>query len=606
MLVDRRRSAFPREFVLRVGIAWAIVSALLIAVNWSAIAARHFPDPDDIMRLVQVRDLIAGQGWFDLTQYRVDAAGGGVAMHWSRLVDLPLICIIALLTPIVGAGAAESAALIAVPLLTLLIAMLLAARIAWRLLGDEEATLTSLVVALSVPVLFQLGPLRIDHHGWQIVCALVAVNGLMARSPRTGGWVIGGALATWLAISIEGLPLAAVMFAVRALRWLRARGERVWLVSAIQALALVSAALFLMTRGLPGLATYCDAVSPLHLAMFGWGALVLTLLAQREPAPRAVILAGFALAGGGAAGMLLYAAPQCATGGGFAELDPVVAKYWYANVLEGMPIWRQSLTTALQYAVTPLIALFAAIALARRSHDWLRQFWSDYAIILGASLLVAIFVSRAGAVACALAAAPLAWQLRHWLRAIRSMERPAPRMAAMVGVACALLPALPAMVLTSALPARAAAVKAEPVRASVGGAGDTPIRASDCAVQNAGPALATLPRGEFYAPLDIAPELLLASNHSVIATGHHRGHQAMKVLIAAALAPEAEARATLSARGTAYVALCPGLGEARLYARIAPEGFVADLVRGEAPGWLEPVGLGQPSGLKVWRIVMPE
>ena len=207
MLVDRRRSAFPKEFLARVGMAWAIVCALLLAVNWGAISQQRFPDPDDIMRLVQVRDLIAGQGWFDLTQYRVDAANGGVAMHWSRLVDIPLVLVIAVLTPFVGAGAAETAALIIVPLITLGIVMLLAARIAWRLLGDEEATLTSLVVALSIPALFQLGPLRVDHHGWQIVCALVAVNGLMARSPKLGGWVIGAALAFWLSISVEGLPL---------------------------------------------------------------------------------------------------------------------------------------------------------------------------------------------------------------------------------------------------------------------------------------------------------------------------------------------------------------------------------------------------------------
>ena len=202
MLVERRRTAFPVEFIARVGIAWAIVSALLLAINWSAIANSRFPDPDDIMRLVQVRDLIAGQGWFDHTQYRVDAAGGGVPMHWSRLVDLPLAIIIVALTPLIGASAAESFAVVFVPLLTLGIAMLLAARISWRMLGDEEATLTTLVVALSIPVLFQLGPLRIDHHGWQIVCALAAMNGLMARSPKVGGAVIGSSLATWLSISM--------------------------------------------------------------------------------------------------------------------------------------------------------------------------------------------------------------------------------------------------------------------------------------------------------------------------------------------------------------------------------------------------------------------
>ncbi|AWW73330.1 hypothetical protein CD351_02690 [Erythrobacter sp. KY5] len=597
MLVERRRSAFPRSFLVRAGVAWALVSALLIAVNWNAIATHRFPDPDDIMRLLQVRDLIAGQSWFDLAQYRVDAPGGGVGMHWSRLVDLPIVLIILILTPIVGAGAAEATALIAVPLITLLAVILLASRIAWRLMGEEEATLTALVVALSVPVLFQLGPLRVDHHGWQIVCALAAVNGLMARSPKAGGWVIGSALAIWLSISIEGLPLAAAFFAILAFRWLRHRGSRAWLVSAIQALAIVSVALFGLTRGFGDLLAYCDAVSPIHLAMFAWGALVLSLFARFEPVPRGVLVIGFALAGGGAVAMLLHNAPQCATGGGFSALDPVVARYWHANVLEGMPIWRQSLITALQFAVTPLIALGAAINLASRSHDWLRQFWIDYAIILAAAFLVSIFVSRAGAVACALAAAPLAWQLRHWLRAIRSMERPAPRMAAMVGVCCALLPALPAMLLASALPA-----KAMPSGATVTPGGKAALKAIDCRVQDAGKALSALPTGEFYAPLDIAPELLLVSEHSVIATGHHRGDKAMKVLIETALADEQAAYEALRERGTSYVAICPNLGEARMYSRINPNGFVADLVKGDVPDWMEPIALDGLSGLQVWRI----
>ena len=592
MLVERRRAAFSINFLMRLGIAWLAVSAMLVAINWSAIAALRFPDPDDTMRLIQVRDLFGGQAWFDLSQHRVDSPGGGMPMHWSRLVDMPLALLILLLTPILGPAMAETAALVIVPLITLGLAMLLAARIAWRLLGDEEAILTSLVLAISVPVLFQLGPLRIDHHGWQIVCALAAVNGLMARSPVLGGRIIGASLATWLAISVEGLPLAAIIFAVIAVRWLRHRDARVMMVGAIQSLALVSLALFLLTRGISDLALYCDAISPVHLAMFLWGAVVLTVFAKFEPMPRGILLFGFAIAGGGALALLLMAAPQCASGGGFSALDPLVAKYWHANVLEGMPIWRQSLSTALQYAVTPLIALVAAIRLAAKSRDWLRQFWFDYAVILAGAFAVSIFVSRAGAVACVLAAPPLAWQLRQWLRAIRTMEQPAPRMVAMVGVVCALLPAFPAILLANAMPARA----------SLGGVPDVAVKAVDCRMQDAGPALARLPKGEFFAPMDIAPELLLTTDHTVIATGHHRGNAGMRVLMETALGSQDDAKAALAQRGTAYVALCPALGEARMYAKIAPEGFVAGLVAGNAPDWLEPVALDQGNGLKVWRI----
>ncbi|MEP6239845.1 hypothetical protein [Erythrobacter sp.] len=576
----------------RAGLVWALVSAFLIAINWNTIASLHFSDPDDILRLIQVRDLLGGQNWFDVSQARIDAPGGGTAMHWSRLVDLPLALVILVLTPLMGSAMAETAAIVIVPLITLACVMVLASRIAWRLWGDEEATLTALVIVISIPVLFQLSPMRIDHHGWQLVCALAAVNGLLSRSAVRAGWIIGASFAAWLSISIEGLPLAAITFAVLAFRWLRDPKAHVWLVSAIQSLALVSAALFAVTRGFSDLAAYCDAISPVHLTMFGWGALCLTLLAQPARVPLGLRLAGFALAGGGALAMMLSAAPQCASGGGFAQVDPLVADIWLSNVLEGRPLWEQVLAIALQYLAAPLIAIYASLQLMARSHEGLREFWRDYALIIAGALAISVFVARTGAAACVLASPLVAWQLRRWMKTIRMMESPLPRMAAMVGVACALLPAVPAVLLTSAMP----------VRASVGGAADVPLRVADCRVQDAAVTLNELPQGEIYALLDIAPELLLVSDHSVVATGHHRGHKAMKVLIETAIGTTDNARETLRRRGSSYVAICPALYETRTYESIAPEGFVPQLANGNVPEWLEPVPVSDANGLKIWRV----
>jgi len=593
MLVEHRRTAFPLEFTLRVGAAWVIISALMIAVNWSAITTMRFPDPDDTMRLIQVRDLLAGQSWFDVTQYRVDADGGGVAMHWSRLVDLPLALIILVLTPMLGAANAELAGLVITPLITLGIAMALAARIAWRLMGDEETTLTALILAVCVPVIFQLAPMRIDHHGWQLVCALVAMNGLMARSLVIGGRVIGAACAVWLTISIEGLPLSAVIFAVLGLRWLRERSQRAILVSAIQSLALTSAGLFAITRGLSDFTTYCDAMSPLHIAMFGWGAVVLSTLGRMEPVPLAWRFAGFGVAAGGALGLLLAIAPQCAAGGGFSALDPLVHEHWYVNVSEGMPVWHQDIATALQYAITPLIGLYGAVHLARRSRDWLGQFWIDYALVLAASIAVALLVARAGATACLIAAPPLAWQINRWLRALRRIDAPLPRIAGLLVVACALLPTLPLSVSALALPAQAS-VMATPVSA--------PLKMSDCRIEESAAILNSLAPGEVFAPLDIAPKLLLVSHHSVPATGHHRGNASMRTVIATALGSSDAALQSLRERGSRYLALCPSLVEPANYQRAAPDGFVAGLLDDQVPDWLEPIPTAKGTSFKLWRI----
>ncbi|MGN6357770.1 MAG: hypothetical protein ACTHLU_09860 [Novosphingobium sp.] len=588
-LAEHRRPPFGPRLLPRVALAWAAIALLLLLTNLTGIAERRFPDPDDTLRLVQVRDLIAGQGWFDLHQHRIDAPHGGIPMHWSRLVDLPLALMILLAKPIFGQSTAEMIALVVVPLLTLGCALLLIGRIAWRMFDEEIAGLACLAMALSVPVISQLRPLRIDHHGWQIVFALAAVNGLMARSPRTGGWIAGLAMAAWLTISIEGLPLAAVIAAICALRWLRGESQRAWLVSLMQGLATGSIALFLVTRGLGDLAPHCDAISPVHLAMFGWGALIVTLVQPLRPL--AWSLGGFALAAGGALAMLASAAPQC-TGGAFVELDPVVRRFWYDGVAEGLPVWRQPLAEALQIVVPPIFAILASAKLAATSRDWLRTWWTDYTLLLCASLVIAVLVSRAGAMTGALSAVPLGWQISRWLRSARTEHRTGHKAAAFAGVALALLPAFPLTLYGLVAPASAGAAP-----------GGTVDRVSDCRLDRAAEALAEFPKGEVLVPLDIGPAILVDTPHRVVATGHHRAGKAMREVIDAFTGPLDEAHRIVSRRGIAYVALCPDLNEPATYYRAAPGGLAAKLRDGNTPDWLMPVPMPAGVAFKVWRVI---
>lgn len=593
---ERRRPAFDEVLLIRVGLAWVLACVLLLLTNLQAIATLRFPDPDDILRLIQVRDLIGGQGWFDLVLHRIDAAHGGVAMHWSRLVDLPIAAIILLLSPLLGSALAEQVALVVVPLVTLGLAMLLAARIAWRLIGEEAATFTCLVMAMSVPLIMQLRPLRIDHHGWQVVAALAAVNALMARSPYKGGWIAGLALATGLTISLEGLPFAAAVAAVLALRWLRNPAQRAWLPAMMQGLVTGSAALFLATRGLGDLANHCDALAPVHLAVFGWGAAALTLLARPRALPLIPTLLGFGLAGGGALAIALTAAPQCASGT-FTMIDPVVRRFWYLNVSEGLPLWRQEPALALQIVVPALIGQLAALRLAAQSRDWLRSWWYEYAALLAAALVIAVFVARAGALAGALAAVPLGWQVMAWLKAARQPRRRHGRPLALAGMILCLAPAAPLTLISAAAPSLA---HSAPTTASPAG---QPPRSSSCRIGTAAKALKDLPPGGILAPLDIGPRLLLETRHSVVATGHHRAGPAMRSVIDAFTGSPDQALAIARRDRLDYLAFCPDLAEPSLYATVAPQGLAARLRAGQAPAWLEPVPLPQGSNLQVYRIL---
>src|ERR1700751_2243385 len=108
---------------------------------------------DDAMRLVEVRDLIGGQGWFDLFQYRMDPPGG-TSMHWSRLIDAPLAALILLLKPLLGMHGAEAVTLYFWPALLFAIALALIAAIARQVSNSTKAQLAAVALAvLSIPAL---------------------------------------------------------------------------------------------------------------------------------------------------------------------------------------------------------------------------------------------------------------------------------------------------------------------------------------------------------------------------------------------------------------------------------------------------------------------
>src|SRR4051812_17445009 len=84
----------------------AVIAIALPSINGGVFDAMA---TDDAMRLVQVRDLIGGQGWFDLFQHRLDPPGA--SMHWSRVVDVPLAALILLQRPLLGTHGAEAVTL---------------------------------------------------------------------------------------------------------------------------------------------------------------------------------------------------------------------------------------------------------------------------------------------------------------------------------------------------------------------------------------------------------------------------------------------------------------------------------------------------------------
>ena len=68
------------------GVIIALLSLGMHVLRGLPSLAASSGDNDSLLRLVEVRDLIAGQGWFDLHQYRMGLPDE-FSMHWSRLVE---------------------------------------------------------------------------------------------------------------------------------------------------------------------------------------------------------------------------------------------------------------------------------------------------------------------------------------------------------------------------------------------------------------------------------------------------------------------------------------------------------------------------------------
>lgn len=574
-----------RRPLLMITLGWAAISLMLALVS-PHVAERRFPDVDDALRLVQVRDLLAGQGWFDLHQYRM-APPEGTLMHWSRLVDIPLAALLWLLMLVLPASQAELITSIAIPLLLLLATMLVVGRLASERLGGAVAVCAGLVMVVAPVVATQVQPMRIDHHGWQILCVAVALWAVFRHEARRGAIIAGLAMASGMLISLETIVMAASFAALLTLRWLADPRASMGLVRFLQALAAGLVVLFAATRGLADLAPHCDVIAPAHLGFFGIVAIGASLLALRRGLHPAAILAG--LAASGIAGLVWVAwiAPACLAPP-FAGLDPLVRENWYLNVTEGLPIWRRPLAEALPAALQTLLALGIAGYAALRGAPPTRAWWREYAVLLALAILAGFATYRSMAFAGMMATTPLGWFTMQMI----ARWQASPRLLGKLGAA--------AMLYVAVLPAALTSLLLLPFDKGPSGS----LAFSTCELHRNIARLDALPETTLFTQLDIGGYVLLDTDHKVVASAHHRAVANMREVIAAFVSPPETARAHILASGASHVVMCADSGEMSIYSHTGgPDSLAARLAKDAPPAWLEPVALGMPESFRVWRVV---
>lgn len=271
-------------------------------------------DTDDIMRLVQVRELLDGKGWFDLWQLRLGPEGGTL-MHWSRLVDLPISLIAFVLTPFVGQETAIAAAISAWPLISVLI-VTMALVAGARALGGRLLLLFACLLGFGLLFFHpRFLPGAIDHHNLQLGLLTAAAVGQFGDPRGLRGYAVAGAsLALAAAIGVEVYIFVAALAGFVALDW-ALTGEparKAAVVFGASFAATLTAAFLITVNPLDYGVVHCDALSSVSLLAGVAGGAGLALAAQlASPRPLVLRLGALGLVGVFCLGFVLLLGPHC-------------------------------------------------------------------------------------------------------------------------------------------------------------------------------------------------------------------------------------------------------------------------------------------------------
>ncbi len=293
-------------------------------------------DIDDHLRAIQVRQLLSGKGWYDLTITGI-AMPGPYVSPWSRLIDAPYVAITWVLSHVLGSEQALTTAFnIWPPLMMLAFAWFSAGCMAKLVPGRGNiAPLHALVAALAmIYASLEFVPGRIDHHNAQLVTLAAASYGVLCWSPA-GGVLMAGALALSVTIGLETLPLIAVLWSALALAWIARRPGADGIFRAFSVAMTVLAPLATLVFAGPGVlfGIQNDIFSAPYVAAFAGFALISALSATFLPpqASTAKRLAALAIPG-----LLLLAAIVVAMpgvlAGPYAIVDPVSRELWLEHV----------------------------------------------------------------------------------------------------------------------------------------------------------------------------------------------------------------------------------------------------------------------------------
>jgi hypothetical protein len=576
---------------------WAIIVAIYVVRAMYSPGLPLFADTDDAMRLVDVRDFLGGQAWYDTIQHRLNTPYGA-EIHWSRLVDLPLAVILAGLRLAFG-GMAETILGFLWPALLLFVLLVVSARLTLALIGGEGLLPALVLPALSPAVMAEFSPGRIDHHSIQIILALT-MAWCAVRAVRHPRWAIGAgfAAATAMAIASESVPAVVATVLGLGLLWVL-RGERAGAIRMFGITIALATVVHLVIALPPDrwFVPMCDAISIFYAAAavaVGVAFMILSVLPLNAVGPR---LAASVIVGGIAAGVLVFFFRDC-LGGPYAAVDPWLVDNWLSRIVEARPVWESfAALPAYSVAITlpPIVGLAVIGFLMARAGVDRRVEW----LMLGISLAVAVVVmlvqvrgARLAAPLAIPAAAALIAGARHRYAAGKRIADAAALVASwLVFAGIALLVVVNAVgIATTGTPPGSVEEAA------------TTTGKDACLLPSAFADLRGLPPERIMTPIDLGSHMLMETPHSVVAAPYHRNQQGVRDAFRFFNEPLADVRHILTERGIGLVVTCPAMAEMQGGPGTDPASFVALAKAGTLPGWLVDQSLPD-APLKVYAVL---
>jgi len=573
-------------------IAWLAICALWIAQKWGSIRFFFLPDTDDNMRMMQVRALLHGQGWFDLRNYRMNPPFGA-NIHWSRLVDLPIAGLILGLRPILGGPAAERWAVAIAPMLPYLLLLYSLAVTARRLIHPLAYPLALLAIFFAGSTNGMFMPERIDHHGWQLALLAASMAAIADPKRTRGGFVLGITSALSLAIGLEMVIYLALAGGAMALFWVHDPEESQRLGAYSLSLSGGVALSFLLFASNDNRAPVCDALSPVYLSDAVLGAALMYGLAWLSPADwkRRLLLA--LVAGAVIAGFHAAMWPQCLQKP--EHISPEAQRLWMSYVKEARPVYRHGWRIAMLIVALPVTGVIGWLLLAwarRNDRDLLRRIVGVALPCFAASLLLlwqtrtgpaAQMTAAVGAAALAWIVFPFFWRSRQpWVRVLGAVIVVTIGAGAIVPFALHFIPE----------------AKAKPTDASIGRANNL------CASLWGLHPIALQPKGLVFTFVDLGPRLITLTNHSAVAGPYHRNYRQIVDVMNAWRGSEPQAHQIIAGKYHAnYVLSCPKSSTTTIFMSEVPNGFYGQLEAGKVPKWLQPVPLPADSPYKMWKVV---